>query len=62
MLKGTKSILERKKTFQRTNRQDDISQKVNLLLDMPSPKCKDDPNYQQSQAELEKYNVNPLLQ
>uniref|UniRef100_M1D195 non-specific serine/threonine protein kinase n=2 Tax=Solanum tuberosum TaxID=4113 RepID=M1D195_SOLTU len=62
MLKGTRSILERKKTFQHTNRQDDISQKVNLLLDMPSPKCKDDPNYQQSLAELEKYNVNSLLQ
>lgn len=62
MLKGTGSILERKKTFQHTSRQEDISQKVNLLLDLHSPKCKDDPNYQQNQAELGKYNVNPLLQ
>ncbi|KAM3308812.1 receptor-like cytosolic serine/threonine-protein kinase RBK2 [Capsicum chacoense] len=44
------------------SRQEDISQKVNLQHDLPSPKCKDDLNYLQNQAELEKYNINPLLQ
>ncbi|PHU14488.1 hypothetical protein BC332_15693 [Capsicum chinense] len=44
------------------SRQEDISQKVNLQHDLPSPKCKDDLNNQQNQAELEKYNINPLLQ
>lgn len=63
MLKGTGSILERKKTFQYTSRQEDTSQKVNLPVDLPSPKCKDDLNdHQQNQAELEKHNANPLLQ
>ncbi|KAK4370503.1 hypothetical protein RND71_009978 [Anisodus tanguticus] len=62
MLKGTGDILERRKTFRNASLQEDISHKVNLLLDMPSPKCKDDPNYQQNQAELGKYNINPLLQ
>lgn len=49
MLKGGGGILQRMKTFQNASRQEDISHRLNLLLESSSPKCKDNPN-QQNQA------------